>query len=67
MTKDEMRKGLAQGRLLIQEEWADPADIATADELVAEGDAVTTPWEWRDNFQCERRRIRRKEAIDAHP
>lgn len=57
MTKAEMVAGLAAGRTLIQEEWADPLEIALVDELVREGNAVATPWEWRENFQCERRRI----------
>ena len=57
MTKDEMKAGLQAGRILIQEEWADPEEIKAVDELVAEGIAVATPWEYKDNFQCERRRI----------
>lgn len=55
MTKDEMRAGLAAGWRLIQEEWADRGEIAAVDELVAEGVASATPWEWKDGFQCERR------------
>jgi len=57
MTKDEMAKGLAAGRRLTQEEWADPAEIRAVDELIAEGKATATPWEYRDGFQCERRII----------
>lgn len=57
MTKDEIAEGLARGRRLIQEEWADPAEIAAVDELVAEGKATATPWEWSDGFQCERRLV----------
>jgi hypothetical protein len=57
MTKEEMTEGLAQGRSLIQEEWSHPQEIAWVDELIAEGKATATPWEYKDNFQCERRRI----------
>ena len=57
MTRNEMKKGFAQGRTLIQEEWADLADIATADKLIEEGKATATAWEYRDNFQCEMRRV----------
>ena len=57
MTKAEMMVGFAQGRTLIQEEWAHPQEIAWVDELVAEGKAVAGPWEYRDGFQCERRKI----------
>lgn len=60
MTKDEMRKGLLQGRRLTQEEWAARDEITAVDELVAEGIAVATPWEYHDNFQCERRYVTRK-------
>jgi hypothetical protein len=56
MTKEEMRAGFLQGRSLTQEEWADPNEIKALDELVAEGIAEATPWEYKDNFQCERRR-----------
>lgn len=55
MTKEEMRAGLKQGRRLIQEEWASGQEIAWVDELVAEGIADATPWEYHGNFQCERR------------
>ncbi|UJX46610.1 hypothetical protein [Xanthobacter sp. YC-JY1] len=55
MTRSEMEAGLAAGRRLIQEEWADPQEIADVDALVAEGKAAATPWEWRDGFQCQRR------------
>lgn len=57
MTKDEMEKGLAAGRRLTQEEWADPTEIRAVDELIAEGKASATDWEYRDGFQCERRII----------
>jgi hypothetical protein len=57
MTKDEMAEGFAQGRTLVQEEWAHPQEIAWVDELAREGKAVAGPWEYRDGFQCERRRI----------
>lgn len=55
MTKEEMATGLAAGRRLIQEEWADAEEIQAVDELVAEGQATATAWEWRDGFQCKRR------------
>lgn len=58
MTRDEIERGLAAGRRLIQEEWAHPQEIAWVDELVAEGKATATEWEYRDGFQCERRVIR---------
>lgn len=51
----EMREGLARGKRLIQEEWADPNEIEAVDQLVAEGAAKATPWEYHDNFQCSRR------------
>ena len=57
MTKSEMAEGLAAGRTLIQEEWANSDEIEWVDELIAEGRAVATPWEYRDGFQCLRRRI----------
>ncbi len=58
MTKDDMRAGFARGQTLIQEEWAHPDLIRWVDELIAEGVAtVSAPWEYKDNFQCERRRI----------
>lgn len=57
MTKDEMRDGFKQGRTLIQEEWAHPSEKQWMDELITEGAATATPWEYKDNFQCERRRI----------
>jgi hypothetical protein len=58
MTKEEMREGFAQGRTLTQEEWAHPSEIKWVDELIAEGVAkVTAPWEYKDKFQCSRRRI----------
>lgn len=57
MTKAEMATGLAAGRRLIQEEWADGSEIKAVDELVAEGIACATPWQWGDGrrFQCMRR------------
>src|SRR5690606_24669811 len=45
MTKEEMITGLAAGRRLIQEEWADGAEIAAIDELVEEGKARATAWQ----------------------
>lgn len=57
MTKEEMRKGFAQGCRLIQEEWCAPEEKVWVDELVAEGLATATPFEYHDNFQCERRII----------
>jgi hypothetical protein len=58
MTKEEMRRGLQSGRRLNQEEWSERSEIAAVDELVAEGVAAATPWEYRDGFQCERRVVR---------
>lgn len=57
MTRQEMITGLAAGRRLIQEEWADGSEINAVDQLVAEGKAQDTPWQWKDNFQCMRRII----------
>lgn len=57
MTKDEMIIGLAAGRRLIQEEWADGSEIDAVDQLVSEGKAQASPWQWKDNFQCMRRVI----------
>lgn len=57
MTKEEMAKGLAAGRTLTQEEWADKTEIKAVDELIAEGKAKATPWEYKDNFQCKRRKV----------
>ena len=57
ITKSEMRDGFAKGRTLIQEEWCNPAEKLWADELVKEGVASAGPWECKDTFQCERRRI----------
>jgi hypothetical protein len=58
MTKEQMREGFTRGRQLTQEEWAHPSEIQWVDELVAEGVAtVTAPWEYKDGFQCSRRRI----------
>ncbi|EFO32578.1 putative ribosome-binding factor A [Roseibium sp. TrichSKD4] len=57
MTKEELEIGLSQGRTLIQEEWADSAEISAVDELISEGKATATPWEYQGNYQCEMRRI----------
>jgi hypothetical protein len=57
MTKEQMREGFSRGRTLIQEEWANPQEIKWIDELISEGVATATPWEYKDNFQCERRRV----------
>lgn len=58
MTKEQMRAGFAAGKTLTQEEWANQQEIAWVDELIAEGAAtVSAPWEYKDNFQCERRRV----------
>lgn len=53
MTYAEMKDGFAQGRRLLQEEWATPDEIAAVDRLAEEGWCDVTPWEYRDNFQCE--------------
>lgn len=55
MTRQEKESGLRAGRRLIQEEWADGSEIDAVDELVAEGIACATPWQWKDGFQCMRR------------
>ncbi len=55
MEKEDMRRGFAQGRCLIQEEWSTPAEIKAVDELASEGVCDAGPWEYSDNFQCERR------------
>lgn len=65
MTKPEIEQGLAAGRTLIQEEWAHPQERAWIEELTAEGKAVATPWEYRDSFQCERRRVSAAPADDG--
>lgn len=58
MTKEEMREGFARGLTLVQEEWANPEEIRAVDELISEGVAiVSAPWEYKDGFQCERRRV----------
>lgn len=57
MTREEMEEGFSRGRTLIQEEWAHPQEIAWVDELIADGKATSTPWEYRDGFQCHRRRV----------
>ena len=57
ITKREIEEGLAHGRTLIQEEWAHPQERVWVDELVREGKAIAGPWEFKPNFQCERRRI----------
>ena len=65
MTKEEMRTGLARGRRLIQEEWSKPEEITAVNELVAEGFATATPWEWKDGFQCERRVVTKAQGEQA--
>lgn len=57
MTKEEIRIGLAQGRRLVQEEWAHPLEKQWVDELVAEGAAKATPFTYIPNFQCARRLV----------
>lgn len=59
MSKEEMKAGLQAGRRLVQEEWAHPDEIRFVEELIAEGIAQASAWEWRDGFQCERRIITR--------
>lgn len=65
ITKDEMERGLKAGRTLIQEEWAHPNEITWVNELIAEGKATATPWEYKDDFQCERRRITGVKLLDG--
>lgn len=65
MTREEMEQGLAVGRVLIQEEWAHPQEIAWADELVSEGKATASDWQYHPNYQCERRRITGRPAQEA--
>lgn len=65
MKKDEIRAGLIQGWRLCQEEWADEESIKAVDELVKEGIAVATPWEYIDSYQCERRIVTRKVKPDG--
>ena len=57
MTKEEMERGLAQGRILTQEEWAHPQEQQWIEELVSEGKATADPWKYKDGFQCEMRRV----------
>lgn len=57
MTKEEIAVGLRCGRGLTQEEWAHPDEIRFVDELIAEGIAAASPFEYKDEFQCERRLI----------
>jgi hypothetical protein len=57
MSREEMAAGFAAGRSLIQEEWANAQEIAWVDELIAEGKAMATAWEYHPNYQCERRRV----------
>lgn len=57
MSREEMVKGFAEGRTLTQEEWAHAQEIEWVDELIAEGKATATPWEYVAGFQCERRRV----------
>lgn len=61
MSKEEMLDGLAKGRTLVQEEWAHLQEIRWIDELIAKGAVTATPWEYKDGFQCERRRITRRD------
>ena len=63
MSREEMEQGFALGRTLVQEEWAHPQEIAWVDDLVAEGKAIATPWEYHDNYQCERRRVTGRAAL----
>lgn len=57
ITKEEMEKGLAVGRTLIQEEWAHPLEKQWVNELITEGKAEATPWIYKNNFQCEMRKV----------
>jgi hypothetical protein len=57
VTKEEMVEGFARGRVLMQEEWAHPQEIEWVDELISEGIAEATPWEYLDTYQCQRRKI----------
>ncbi len=57
MSREEMIDGFAKGRSLIQEEWAHPLEKQWIEELIAEGKATATPWQYKDNFQCEMRRV----------
>lgn len=52
MTRKEMEEGFAQGRRLTQEEWAHEQEIKWLDELVAEGKATVTKFEYKANYQC---------------
>ena len=56
MTKEETAAGSPRAAL-IQVEWAEVQEIQSVDELIAEGKAVATPWEYKDGFQCGRRRV----------
>jgi hypothetical protein len=59
MNKAEMERGLSQGRILIQEEWAHPQELVWLNELIAEGKAVLEQdWEYHENYQCQRRRVK---------
>lgn len=60
MTKEEMKIGLLNGRILNQEEWAEKTEIQAVDELVSEGIAIATEWKYSGNFQCEYRKIVKK-------
>lgn len=58
MNKQQAMEGLKAGRTLIQEEWSDMDEIKMVDELIAEGWAwSSTGWEYKDGYQCERRRV----------
>ena len=57
MSYEQLRDGLSQGRTLIQEEWANPSEIADTDKLIKEGYATADAWRYKDNYQCEMRKI----------
>lgn len=59
MIYDQIAAGFAIGRQLTQEEWAEKSTIIFVDQMIAEGKAVViADWEWKDNFQCERRLVK---------
>jgi hypothetical protein len=57
MTLEEMREGFSRGSTLTQEEWAHPSEIKWVNDLIAEGAATATDWQYKDNFQCAMRRV----------
>lgn len=57
MTREELVRGFAQGRSVIQEEWVHPQEKQWIEELIKEGLATATPWQYKDNFQCEMRKV----------